>query len=86
MPVVNMMRRVSPITSMTPSSSCIPRIFSLPAERRRYGELTPCDPSRFLQELPEQDLVWVGGKSEAAKQENRERGAQHLAGLKSVLG
>ena len=59
---------------------------TLTGRRRRYGELTPCEPSRFLQELPEEELVWIGGKSEAAKQENRTRGIQHLAGLKSVLG
>ncbi len=58
---------------------------SLAKRRRRFGELTPCDPSRFLAELPEEDLIWVGGQSEAAKEENRKRGAQHLAGLKGVL-
>jgi len=59
---------------------------TLTGHRRRFGELSPCEPSRFLQELPEEELVWVGDQSEAAKEESRARGAQHLAGLKSVLG
>ncbi len=59
---------------------------SLAKRRRRYGELTPCEPSRFLAELPEEDLVWVGGKSAAAKEESRKRGSLHLASLKGVLG
>jgi ATP-dependent DNA helicase Rep len=58
---------------------------TLARRRRRYGELVPCDPSRFLAELPSDALVWVGDKSEAAKAESRKRGAQHLAGLRGVL-
>jgi len=59
---------------------------TLATRRRRYGELIPCEPSRFLAELPEQDLLWVGDPSEAAKEENRRRGALHLAGLMGMLG
>jgi ATP-dependent DNA helicase Rep len=59
---------------------------TLAAHRHRYGELTPCEPSRFLAELPEQELLWIGDQTEAAKAESRRRGALHLAGLKGVLG
>ncbi len=58
---------------------------SLARRRRKYGELTPCEPSRFLAELPKEDLLWVGDKSEADKAENRKRGTAALAGLKGVL-
>jgi ATP-dependent DNA helicase Rep len=59
---------------------------TLASRRRRYGELVSCEPSRFLAELPEQDLLWTSGKSEQAKEESRQRGKAHLAGLKGVLG
>ena len=55
------------------------------AKRKRYGELVRCDPSRFLQELPEEDLSWEGRKSELSKEQKQERGAAHLANLKSML-
>jgi superfamily I DNA/RNA helicase len=59
---------------------------TLAGHRRRYGELTPCQPSRFLEELPQEDLLWIGGESEQAREESRKRGAQHLAGLRNLLG
>jgi ATP-dependent DNA helicase Rep len=55
------------------------------AKRKRYGELVRCEPSRFLQELPEEDLVWEGQKSQLSKEEKQERGSAHLAHLKSML-
>ena len=55
------------------------------AKRKRYGELVRCEPSRFLQELPEEDLHWEGHKSELSKEEKQERGAAHLANLKAML-
>jgi ATP-dependent DNA helicase Rep len=58
---------------------------TLAARRRRYGELRGCTPSRFLDELPQQDLLWVGTDTEAARQDTRTRAAQHLAGLKGLL-
>ncbi len=59
---------------------------TLAKRRRRYGELMLCEPSRFLDELPKEDLLWVGDKSAADKQESRARGSAHLAGLKNLLG
>jgi ATP-dependent DNA helicase Rep len=55
------------------------------AKRKRYGEMVPCEPSRFLQELPEDDLNWEGGNSQLSKEEKQERGSAHLANLKSLL-
>ena len=34
------------------------------AKRKRFGELVACEPSRFLQELPEEDLRWEGRGSQ----------------------
>jgi ATP-dependent DNA helicase Rep len=55
------------------------------AKRKRFGEMLRCEPSRFLQELPEEDLTWEGRKSELSKEQKQERGAAHLANLKSML-
>ncbi|MEN8178236.1 MAG: DNA helicase Rep [Pseudomonadota bacterium] len=55
------------------------------AKRKRYGELVRCEPSRFLQELPADDLSWEGRKSDLSKEQKQERGAAHLANLKSML-
>ena len=56
------------------------------AKRRRGGELTACEPSRFLAELPEEDLQWEGRTSHLSAEEKKERGSAHLANLKSILG
>jgi ATP-dependent DNA helicase Rep len=59
---------------------------TLAKRRRRYGELIPCEPSRFLEELPADNLLRVGEDSPEARAESRRRGSAHLAGLKSLLG
>jgi ATP-dependent DNA helicase Rep len=56
------------------------------AKRKRYGELVQCQPSRFLEELPQEDLKWEGGENRLSKEENRERGSSHLASMRSLLG
>jgi ATP-dependent DNA helicase Rep len=55
------------------------------AKRKRYGELVSCEPSRFLQELPAEDLEWTGGRRELSKAQNQARGSAHLANLKAML-
>jgi ATP-dependent DNA helicase Rep len=59
---------------------------TLAERRKRGGELIPSEPSRFLAELPAEDLLWVGGGTETAREESRQRGSQHLAGLRTLLG
>ncbi|MGV6827624.1 MAG: DNA helicase Rep [bacterium] len=53
--------------------------------RRRGGENVDCEPSRFLEELPSQDLEWQG-KQEACPETQKARGNAHLANLKAMLG
>jgi len=60
--------------------------FSLAIRRKRYGEMIDCAPSRFLDELPADDLVWEGGKIEVDPEERQERGKAHLANLRGLLG
>ncbi len=59
---------------------------TLAATRKRYGEALACQPSRFLEELPAEDLQWSGGKRETPPEERRERGSAHLAQMRNLLG
>jgi ATP-dependent DNA helicase Rep len=60
-------------------------IMTYAAKRKRFGEMVPCEPSRFLQELPEEDIRWEGRGSDLTPEEKQERGSAHLANLKSLL-
>ena len=53
------------------------------SHRSRYGEIISCEPSRFLSELPEEDLEWANVPQEPEVQ--KERGKAHLAQLKDML-
>ncbi|HEY9052364.1 MAG TPA: 3'-5' exonuclease, partial [Gammaproteobacteria bacterium] len=55
------------------------------AHRRRYGEDLECEPSRFLTELPEEDVEWQGGGRKVDEAKSKERGRAHLASLKDLL-
>jgi len=59
---------------------------SYASKRKQYGEMIACEPSRFLQELPEEDLNWEGRGNERSAEEKRERGNAHLANMRSMLG
>jgi ATP-dependent DNA helicase Rep len=52
--------------------------------RRRYGELLACEPSRFLDELPQDYLDWEDNREESVE-EVKERGNAHLANLRNML-
>ncbi len=53
-------------------------------QRKRYGEVNDCQPSRFLEELPEEDLEWPE-KSTLSPEEKKARGKAALANLKNLL-
>jgi len=53
------------------------------SHRSRYGEIISCEPSRFLDELPKEDLEWANAPQEPEVQ--KERGKAHLAQLKNML-
>ncbi|VAW96572.1 ATP-dependent DNA helicase Rep [hydrothermal vent metagenome] len=59
--------------------------FSMALRRRKHGEVVDCEPSRFLGELPEDDLVWEGGGQKVDPEERQVRGKAHLANLKDML-
>ena len=58
--------------------------FSYCTHRKRYGEIGEAEPSRFLLELPEEDLEWANRK-QLAPEEIKQRGKANLAQLKSML-
>ena len=53
------------------------------SKRKQYGEMVDCCPSRFLDELPYDDLAWEGEEKDAAL--NQERGQATLSGLKNLF-
>lgn len=53
------------------------------AKRKQFGEMVDCIPSRFLDELPFDDVVWEG--EERDQQLNQERGKQTLSSLKNLF-
>lgn len=60
--------------------------FTLCRERRQYGELLRPEPSRFLYELPQDDLHWDDGKKVVkTAEEKQQAGLRGVAGLKAML-
>jgi ATP-dependent DNA helicase Rep len=54
--------------------------------RKRYGEQSSTTPSRFLEELPLDDIYWEG-KDEAADSESKAKAiADHMAAIRAMLG
>ncbi|AVN36273.1 DNA helicase Rep [Serratia marcescens] len=60
-------------------------IFTLCRERRQYGELVRPEPSRFLLELPQDDLAWETERKVVSPQERMQKGQSHLANIRAQL-
>lgn len=58
---------------------------TMASKRKRFGEVIECTPSRFLEELPQEDLKMEGGKHQLSPEEKQERGTSHLASMRSLL-
>ncbi len=59
-------------------------IMTLASQRKQYGEKIDCAPSRFLDELPEDDLI-IEGLGDVNEKANKARGQATLSGLKSLF-
>ncbi|MGM3173469.1 DNA helicase Rep [Dickeya lacustris] len=59
--------------------------FTLCRERRQYGELIRPEPSRFLLELPQDDVMWETERKVVSAQERMQKGQNHLANLRAQL-
>ena len=56
------------------------------AERRKSGgDFRSTMPSRFLDELPHEEIEWIGKTSTRSPQEKQRIGAAHLANLRALL-
>jgi ATP-dependent DNA helicase Rep len=58
--------------------------FSLAKKRRKGSELQQCLPSRFLDELPQDDMEWFG-RGERNEEQSKVLAQSHLQGLKNLL-
>ncbi len=54
-------------------------------KRRQFGDTINCEASRFIDELPQDDLQWQGGGTDT-EEDNQERAQETLAGLKNLFG
>ncbi len=59
-------------------------VLSYATRRRRYGEILECQPSRFIEELPADDLDWRFD-GDAPREDDRRAGKAHLAGIRAML-
>jgi len=60
-------------------------VFSIARERRQFGEVIQPEPSRFLYELPQDDVEWEFQKKKASPEERKEKGAKGIANLRDLL-
>ncbi len=58
---------------------------SYASKRKLAGEWLSREPSRFLNELPQDDMVWEGKKNDAPPEQRQQRGKAHLANLRDML-
>jgi ATP-dependent DNA helicase Rep len=58
--------------------------FTFAAKRKQYGEVIDCTPSRFLDELPPDDLAWEG-LDDAPVEVKAARGNNALADIRAML-
>ncbi|AEX99895.1 ATP-dependent DNA helicase Rep [Oceanimonas sp. GK1] len=59
--------------------------FTLCRERRQYGETIRPEPSRFLLELPQQDLDWEHNRKPPSEGERMQKGQAGVASLRALL-
>ncbi|MEM0912072.1 MAG: DNA helicase Rep [Pseudomonadota bacterium] len=59
--------------------------FTLAKERRQMGETVEPEPSRFLHELPQDDVQWEWQKTKPSEEQRKQSAARGIAGLKSIF-
>lgn len=59
--------------------------FSLCRERRQFGELIRPDPSRFLAELPQDDVQWEKDKPKLTVEQKQQQTSSQLDRLRAIL-
>ncbi|NRD75759.1 DNA helicase Rep [Shewanella sp. VB17] len=59
--------------------------FVLCRERRQFGETMRCEPSRFLMELPQDDLIWENRKQVQSEEQRQHTGKSNIANLRDMF-
>ncbi len=59
--------------------------FTLAKERRQYGEIRQPEPSRFLYELPQDDVVWEHKKAKDSDEVRQKKAQTGIANLRNIL-
>lgn len=59
--------------------------FTLCKKRSKYGEVMTCEPSRFLEELPQEDLDWDAKRKPLTEEEQEQLATDNLSMLKSLF-
>ncbi|MBM7071448.1 DNA helicase Rep [Shewanella sp. 202IG2-18] len=59
--------------------------FIICRERRQYGEVIRTEPSRFLMELPQDDVIWENKKPAQSEQERVSAGKSNISNLRAML-
>lgn len=60
-------------------------IFTYARERRQFGELSRTEPSRFLYELPQDDLLWEVGQAKQTQEKKDQSTKQGVSNLRAML-
>lgn len=60
-------------------------VMTLANSRKRYGEKMECEESRFLRELPSDDLIWMSEKTQADPEERKARKDAHMSNIRAML-
>ena len=60
--------------------------FVICRERRQFGETIRTEPSRFLMELPQDDVIWENKKPIQSEQERVDTGKSNISNLRAMLG
>ncbi|WP_158768247.1 DNA helicase Rep [Paraglaciecola sp. L1A13] len=59
--------------------------FTLAKERRQYGEVIQPEPSRFLHELPADDVIWEIKKVKVSSEARQQKGHTGIAHLRDMM-
>ena len=59
--------------------------FTLAKERRQFGEIINPEPSRFLYELPQDDVIWEQKKAKENPEVRQKKSEASIASLRNML-
>ncbi len=60
-------------------------IFTYAKERRQFGEVARTEPSRFLHELPQDDLIWENTRKPKSREETQQTAKAGVANLRALF-